>query len=402
MANYRPTGPGGRRPWGSNLTMNRFRNQNFNVPFGGFSTGGYPGMGPMGWGGAGAQRMMGDRANVLSGLMRQRGRIGTGAAGGLGGFGVGGFGAPYMGNMIDAYGRIGAAGIGSQNQALGQIGAAHAGAMGNIGAQVARTMGDLGVAGIQGQTAMGVTGMEQGTQRQGLADRMQRFQQSRDDLRPVLQGVGDAFLGSFGGRLGAPAGVGTGAPQPPAPAPGVPQVGARLGPPTMAGGPGNPAPQVGARLGAPAGANTGGGTVAGPSVPPAAPAFPGQPTIDANPLYRPGDTEATMRSAMGQVGAAGAAQANQMINQFGNRGFAGGSGALAHQMAVPQQMARNQMGQLAFQIPLQHNLANAQHMLNAQQAQEGQFATRQREGIGRQNVLASIFNPLIGLYGQYQ
>ena len=82
----------------------------------------------------------------------------------------------------------------------------------------------------------------------------------------------------------------------------------------------------------------------------------------------------------------------------GSRGFAGG-GSLADQMR--QNAVTESMGNQKARIDTRRGSAqtNAQHVLASQIAEGQQYAARREEEIRRQQIIASMFNPLVTAVG---
>lgn len=126
----------------------------------------------------------------------------------------------------------------------------------------------------------------------------------------------------------------------------------------------------------------------------------GQPMINAGPVYNQEQQQQLINQAIGQNAMQQGTANQQAINHLNAGGFAGAGSpkamALQNQNAAARMMADTQA---RTSIPLQIADKNAQHMLEAQRAQEQQYANRQNErltGQGQQfGFMSNLMNSLL-------
>lgn len=131
---------------------------------------------------------------------------------------------------------------------------------------------------------------------------------------------------------------------------------------------------------------------------PQAPA--GQPMINAGPVYNAEQQSQLINQAIGQNAMQQGTANQQAINHLNAGGFAGAGSpkamALQNQNAAARMMADTNA---RTSIPLQLADKNAQHLLDAQRAQEQQYANRQNErltGQGQQfGFMGNLLNSLL-------
>ncbi len=128
-------------------------------------------------------------------------------------------------------------------------------------------------------------------------------------------------------------------------------------------------------------------------------AFGQQPNIDAGPVFSPGQVQQQVNAARSGNDAASAGRTRQMSTQLAGRGFGSGS-PLA--MALEQNLFGQNLAANAGNerdIRMGATQGNADHVLKAQQAREGQFAARQQEEIERGKSYIGGMSSLLGSFG---
>lgn len=126
-----------------------------------------------------------------------------------------------------------------------------------------------------------------------------------------------------------------------------------------------------------------------------------QPLISARPVYTPGDVQQQVNLQRSSNDQATAGKMRQMDNSLAGRGFGTGS-PLAQALGVGMQqgnLATNTQNET--QTRMSAKQMNAGQVLQGQQAQEAQFANRQKEALGRagvyQNYLSSALAAVAGM-----
>jgi hypothetical protein len=121
-----------------------------------------------------------------------------------------------------------------------------------------------------------------------------------------------------------------------------------------------------------------------------------QPTISDAPIYSQMDIQNQVNATRAQNDAALASRQAQLSKDMAGKGY-GSRSPLA--MALNNAMfGQNLAGNTAAEQQLRWNAAqgNAQQVLEAQKAREGQFASRQNEEIERNKVQSGILSQLLG------
>lgn len=125
--------------------------------------------------------------------------------------------------------------------------------------------------------------------------------------------------------------------------------------------------------------------------------FPGQPTISTGPVYSQQQQDQLINQAIGQNAMQADTQARNVMNRVGASGFAAGGSPAAQAMQNQTRVAQMQADNAARTgIPLQLAQTNAQHLLNSQQAAEGQYSNRMNERLTGQGQQLGFLSNLMG------
>jgi hypothetical protein len=125
------------------------------------------------------------------------------------------------------------------------------------------------------------------------------------------------------------------------------------------------------------------------------------PRITAAPIWDQGRQQQQVNAMRAQGAQETQGQVNTMNDRLAGSGF-GAKSPLAQ--ALETQMRMGNQASVAGQVRDFHNTAaqqNSSHLLGAQQAQEGQYASRMNEDIERRRVTSGYRTGLLGMLGQF-
>ena len=122
-----------------------------------------------------------------------------------------------------------------------------------------------------------------------------------------------------------------------------------------------------------------------------------QPTINAGPIYTPGQTQRQVNTAVAGNDGRFAGLMRSLAGRFGSSGFSPNSAA--YQGLAAQLAARNSADNAGIRtsVPFDMAQANAGQLLSSQSAQENQFSNRRQEQLGSQRNAISMLASVLGL-----
>ena len=122
-----------------------------------------------------------------------------------------------------------------------------------------------------------------------------------------------------------------------------------------------------------------------------------QPTINAGPIYTPGQTQQQVNTAVAGNDGRFAGLMRSLAGRFGSSGFSPNSAA--YQGLAAQLAARNSADNAGIRtsVPFDMAQANAGQLLSSQSAQENQFSNRRQEQLGSQRNAISMLASVLGL-----
>ena len=125
----------------------------------------------------------------------------------------------------------------------------------------------------------------------------------------------------------------------------------------------------------------------------------GQPHISAGPVINPQMQQQQINAMRARAGMQAATQDRIMGRQAAGRGLGANSPLAMALRGQNQAASRAGMADQERELKLGNATANASHMLQAQQAREGQFSNRMGEDIERRRTTAGMFPALLSAFG---